>query len=382
MIVFYTEYKLIGGVETLIINLATELFFHHNVRVKIICNKDSYVFNALVDSEINFEFHDINSEDYTQFLTNEDIIIRTDFSNLKRFQNIQSKFIYWEVIPTLLNNVVSENRLFFKQFLINQLSRQNGIVFMDGNSIVELAKRHYYLKNPKFLQIPIANLIKATKLEYISTNNHYKLSYVGRNVEWKIFPIMKVVDDLGKLYNFNFTLYIYTDSTHNYERLLPKDLPNVEVVFVLNTSGLELQRHLIENSQLHFAMGTSALEGAILAIPTIILDYSDVRFPENYRYMFIFETKNYSLGRPLNHDSVFGKHSIKELVDMISNENVLNNISSQSLEYALKNHEIKMFAVDFLYQIQKSTMQFKTLIGLYRLMYYEGKIRKIMFNYG
>ena len=46
-------------------------------------------------------------------------------------------------------------------------------------------------------------------------------------------------------------------------------------------------------------MGTSAIEGARLGIPTILLDYSYKSINGFYKYEFIYEKEGFSLGKKL-----------------------------------------------------------------------------------
>lgn len=61
-------------------------------------------------------------------------------------------------------------------------------------------------------------------------------------------------------------------------------------------AGPDLDRHLAEDIDLLFAMGTSALEGARMGTPTVLLDISYQPVPDDYRYRWLHHTTQCNLG--------------------------------------------------------------------------------------
>ena len=59
-------------------------------------------------------------------------------------------------------------------------------------------------------------------------------------------------------------------------------------------------REFLKDKKLLFAMGTSALEGGILGLPTILLDYSyyDYRkiIKKGYKFKWLYQTRDYKIG--------------------------------------------------------------------------------------
>jgi hypothetical protein len=201
------------------------------------------------------------------------------------------------------------------------------------------------------------------------------MSYIGRGEDWKIFPLLKVIQDCSRITNLNFELFIYTDSEVNYLKMLPENLPNIKINYLLNLSGLALHRSLYENSDLHFAMGTSALEGAILGIPTILLDYSHVAFPESYKYLFLHEAKNYSLGQPICGDiQNEGRLSISEIFEILSSELNYSYHANRSIVYVNEKHHLSDVAKVFRGSAELASMKIKHVLFFWRLMYWEARL--------
>lgn len=372
MFVFYSEYSKIGGVENLILNISKFLFFKQNEKVKVICKKGSYLYNKLKEFNIEFYFCDLNSKQYEFFVNRNDILIKTDFGNLNQLKNLKCKFLYWEVIPTHLVYSISRRFLFSKSLFINFLLRNKGMCFMDDNSIVALKKEGYNINFKSFLPIPIEESKLQQKKKV--TAKVTKLSYIGRDVDWKIYPILKVINDLSQIAEQNFDLNIYCDSNINFLKFIPANLKNLKINYIFDLSGIELQKSLLKNSDLHFGMGTSALEGSILGIPTILLDFSDDVFPENYRYYLLYETVGYSLGRPIDMMNSFEGKELSEIFELFE-ENQYNLMSERCKKYALENHEISVVVRELKKISEKSMVSCCIVNKLWSLMYYENKFR-------
>lgn len=71
------------------------------------------------------------------------------------------------------------------------------------------------------------------------------------------------------------------------------------VRFEGSIEGEALTSFLVEHADVVFAMGTSALEGARLGIPTILVDFSYGKVPADYRYRWLRQTEGFVLGRAI-----------------------------------------------------------------------------------
>lgn len=96
---------------------------------------------------------------------------------------------------------------------------------------------------------------------------------------------------------------------------------------------------LLNNADLHFAMGTAALDAAKIGIPTILVDYATKEFPDNYKYKWLFETKGFSLGRNLDKMPQDDGIIMDELLTITAaNKEKLAQLSNTSYEYVVNNH--------------------------------------------
>ena len=87
-------------------------------------------------------------------------------------------------------------------------------------------------------------------------------------------------------------------------------------------------------------MGTSALDGAKLGIPTVLIDGSYDRFPAAYRYRWIYETGQLNLGRIIRGDTKHfdGKHTFGDIVECIYTNKKL--VAKKCREYVVSNYNV------------------------------------------
>jgi hypothetical protein len=121
-----------------------------------------------------------------------------------------------------------------------------------------------------------------------------------------------------------------------------------------------LDNYLLENTDILTGMGTSALEGAKLGIPTILLDISYYPVKGDYKFRWLHETKNFDLAHDITqNDLEEGNLILKQMID-----DLLNNyqaLSAKALDYFLQNHEMKNVLEKFIFKIKQSEMKFSDI---------------------
>lgn|GEM_PF-6194289 len=379
MITFFNKNKGIGGGENLIINLAEYFYLQLNITVKIICYKDSYIYNRLSDLKIPFVFIDMLQENFDVDLTSQDVIIKTDPENINWFKNSTARIAYWEILPTVLANTVNPvKKLFFKQKLFNYLLKNKGLFFMDINGIEELQDRGYKIDECKLLPIPAFIPIQYNARKR-KDNSYITITYLGRSENWKIFPFKKVLDDLGHLDQLMFKVIIFCNDEVPYKKIIKDTYKNISISYCINKYGKELEKLLNENSDCHFAMGTSAIDSAKMGIPTVLLDYADTIFPENYRYQYIFEARGFSLGNNVEKgDYKNQQKSITDICDSILSAEKYNEVSKRCYDYVNDHHNIITIAVEVLKNADNSNTCVSKVYKYFLYAGYENKIRKII----
>ena len=111
--------------------------------------------------------------------------------------------------------------------------------------------------------------------------------------------------------------------------------------------GAELTRQLASLDVL-FAMGTSALEGASLGVPTVLLDFAYGPIPADYRYRWLFDAQDYELGRLID-ASLRGEPSDASLARIL--EEVTSDpatLSDRCFDYCRRQHSLESGVETFL----------------------------------
>src|SRR5690606_14892751 len=106
--------------------------------------------------------------------------------------------------------------------------------------------------------------------------------YIGRSVDWKMMPLLKILEDIYTE-DVHIEFHLIVSSCQEMLTYIPisKYKNRIDFHIVENLSYVELDMYLQKtNIDLGFAMGTSVLDFAKNGIPSIVVDYSRKNFPE------------------------------------------------------------------------------------------------------
>jgi hypothetical protein len=363
---------IMGGVQNLILNISQELNTR-NQKAKIFGYKTCLIYIELVKRKVDFEFIDLDivkSNELFHYLTEEDVIVFGSYSprfRLFMFKEANPRILYWNVMAnklTIANKIKFINFKYRTKKLINKLVDTNSLVFMDI----------YGLKSIEsdigvYLPIPVKSFQKQNP--YLNRKNRVdgelKITYVGRASIWKMQPLKKIILDILNLEesNFNIHIHIITQEIDIYKNFLSdvRLKKFLRVTYHKNLMGDSFRYFLLENSDLHFAMGTGALDGGILGIPTIVVDYSMEAFPENYKYLWLYDTIGFDLGHPVNKNNPEKSLTMEEIILLfLQSNNKVNLISELTFNYVQKNHEIKNVVDKLLYFTEKTKGRVRTIL--------------------
>ncbi len=217
---------------------------------------------------------------------------------------------------------------------------------MDDTGIFNLKNKFSInIPYPQFLPIPV---LLAEENKYIKEHEIepaiLKLTYIGRSVNWKMMPLKKILKDCAKLanlYQIHFTILV--DNIDDFHKLINLtslgDVNGLTINLVENMPPSEINGFLMSCSDLHFAMGTAALEAAKLGIPTILVDYSTNEFEDNYQYRWLFETEHFNLGKNIEKAPLTKGISMKTLLSSVESNSSLFESSKKSFEYVATHHD-------------------------------------------
>lgn len=368
MLVFLDySYLYVGGTQQLESCVICELN-KRGMKAKVYCSRKSYLYKRLISLHADFIHIDsdvVPHHSFGKYLQSDDVVCVTEISRaILVFLNRKfiSRLFFYSIHPDTFFKAESwvKKIPLYKIYifdLLNLLFDKKALYFMDGPNVKGLERRGFVVDKNKIKYIPVPVMFETG----IRRNNHsrnevFRITYVGRGwEEWKIYPVIKLLEDINRIEN-KCSLTIITDTKEMFESMISEYLPdnNVKVCYAFGLNGQALEEYLLNNSDVHFSMGISALEGAKLGIPTILLDASHRKIPQNYKYHWLFEAKDYSLADFIDDNTSFSGMTINEIFHSISNDEYYNYYSEKCYNYVLQYHSQKA-AVDKLLNAAEST---------------------------
>ena len=400
MIVFYwgAEDDHAGGVQNLILNIS-KACKHYGVKIKIITYTTSFVYKAAVEQAIPFTFIDARGDFAGQVNADDTLIC---FGSLELFLSLfvktDASMIYWSVFPDTLvktfqfkipcirnkfskNNVLSR---FFTKRLINQLHETSSAYFMDDSHLS--VARHYYPSLPftteNLLPIPIE--IKQNFSPGLSKySDKLKIGYMGRAEDWKIYPFIKLVEDIKSLgQEYKIEICIISENPNRYLSFMNElniNYSGIKFKMVEGVSGNNLTELLQKEIHVLFSHGTSLLEACKTGVPAIIIDAGYTFLPSGYLYRFLYEEKGYCLGHaPWILKREYRGYPLIDLFDMIfGSQKQYEFHCRKSYEYALNNHELNKWTERLIDEVlPNARLKIKDLFWAYRLL----SIKRFFYN--
>jgi hypothetical protein len=355
-----------GGGQRLVVNF-TKGLFHKGERAKIYCSKNSIVYKELTEDRIGFihiDSDEIKPKEISNYIFKEDVVILMYFSVrlINGLRKSNPKIIFYSIFPEVFFSYKKLAFIPLKRNLINLiklLNEKNALCFMDFSNyktINNYGKLNFGRIN--YIPVPITYDLKIFNLRKRALSSPLTVTYIGRGDEkWKIYPVIKIYQDLIKLkvkVNFN----IITTESQQFQQMLDLNSQKdslVSISYILNIRGKALSEYLVQNSDLHFSMGTSALEAAVYGVPTILVDFSNSLFPDHYLYRWIFENnENFNLGFLIEPFQVFSGMEMLEVVNSVLDISQNKLVSERCQRYAIQNHSL-ISSVEHLQYVENQT---------------------------
>lgn len=205
----------------------------------------------------------------------------------------------------------------YRRFL-EKLKGSHSVAFMDKPTL-DTTKRALSLSNfndPDM--IPIASS-DSTGVRYKKTHDtdSIHMGWVGRLCDFKIHILncaMKKAHEYADAHNQKIVFHVVGNG--ELEHLLyDKESEYFKRDWVGSVKKEELDRYMMENFDINFAMGTSVIESAKLGIPTVKCDTSYVPVSDDYVFRWFHETRNYDVGhRIISSDLEKGNDSFNRLI--------------------------------------------------------------------
>lgn len=337
-IVFWDVYNAemdggMGGIERMIITLTEE--YSKSREVKLIAKDTGIIYRILIKNRVDF-IHINPSSVIEKAISAEDLLITFNtYRDFVRLAKPNPKVLLWRVYPSLCIKKTLYKTLV--RLIFSRLERKNSLAFMDL-SCLDTATSELG-RNYKKTLIPLPIKPHSAEYTYKYKGKRINISYIGRGTEiWKVKPVKKLVTDLNRLSGGKFCIHIFTNTRSLFEKELNQLLSDrIEVKYYINYYDDKLSDALIAIADLHYSMGTSALEGGILGIPTLIADASFKDFPENYRYRWLIDDPVNYAGVFIEERASFKGYPIEEIINLLYDLNKTLNVSELTQNFVKAN---------------------------------------------
>ncbi|MBB4051286.1 hypothetical protein GGR20_000904 [Devosia subaequoris] len=250
--------------------------------------------------------------------------------------------------------------------LVEAMYARHAIFFMDEENVS--ATRRFLgakIDDPIYLPIPVASPpAKLVPPRKHGADDTLRLVWVGRIADFKHTIIARAItdtEDYCRRTGARVELTIVGSGP--YLSLLQAHattIKHVTLEFIDSVAPDQLDAFLSERADIVLAMGTAALDGARLGIPTILLDPSYGPVANVYRYRWLFEERGFTLGRIL-----FGARSYPpgRALDVLLEAYGHNahDLAERTAAYVQTNHAMPVVATKLVTNLENATYRWGDL---------------------
>lgn len=320
-VAFVYPTRILGGAELLFIRIAKHLAQHCSIRAAVVDYADGFIAQQLAGSPVEIIplTEQTRLEGFSHVVVpptmlpvlDERILVEGDTRLLLWLLH---PFNFLELFPghsraitfplTWIKRMLYLYNLEYLNFRrkVQLLSKLKAIVYMDEENwwvnqylfdLPALSKRYLPVPIPDRQSPAIGN---TRKLPDGSLN----IVWLGRLANFKVTALNHIISEANQYaqtHDCSLTIHIigtgpYKDKVHQ-----PR---YAKLKFVGALQGQKLYEYLERNTSILFAMGTSALEGGQMALPTVLVDASYKPFPNNYRFKWLYQAEDFTLGKVLS----------------------------------------------------------------------------------
>ena len=263
----------------------------------------------------------------------------------------------------------------------------DSLYFMDKSNLDYTAKYLFInIENKQYLPVPaVSSNVKLKSRGGFSLGNTIHIGWVGRLCDFKSYILVYTINKLSEIsdqfYDKNFVYHIvgdgpYLDFIKNNIQLTSR----VSVIFHGAVPQNKLDDFINQNFDIMTAMGTSALEGAKLHKPTILLDFSFEQIKKDYLFRELYNTTDFDLAHLItNKDYKSGNDSLFKILSNFISDYSLYSYKSE--EYFMQNHSIEKVSKLLIEKTQNSKLVFSmidsSIIKKGKLLSLYNKLRKL-----
>lgn len=272
------------------------------------------------------------------------------------------------VIATVLRPFLSKMKA-----LVRFMVDRQALVFMDATN-VSVTERYLGMSLPAPLFLPVAaQSVTRFKSCVWPTGEPtgLRVAWIGRIVDMKYYILKYALEEMSRVQAdlpFPITMTVVgSGEALERTRREAERLTRLITRFIDHIPPEELDDFLLNEVDLLLAMGTSALEGARLGVPTILLDVSYGEVTRGYLFTWLYERAGFSLGDLLGAQHFQqGNRSLRVKIDELVAD--FARVSTRTREYFEANHSVTSVAARLLEIVDRSSCSYGALVqaGLMR----------------
>ena len=328
-IVFFVQTKkAIGGSQIQFLDFASYIADHFSYETYYINHPHPIVEEKYKGSKIRFV--DIDNCDYSQF---EDAVFFTPinylFYLLVKIEKLRKARIYLYVYhPDVLNwlHVQIYNwrkRDHMLDPLYQLLIDTKSYCFMDLSNYLSMKRRVAFPWEERYLPVTIHSEGDAATPIISSCcsgkNDPIRVGWMGRLDNDKIFSVLNAADNMMKYDEYSqIDFHLIGDGNAKQKISIKKYSPKIRFVFTSYLYGEERDNYIKNNVDLMIAMGISAIDSALLGVPTIIPIVSNKPFWSDI-FVPIQNINKYSLGWNIQDNEKMGcvSFSLRDVINEV-----------------------------------------------------------------
>lgn len=262
------------------------------------------------------------------------------------------------ILKILLATLMITARTKTKRFT-ELLITKNALCFMDFPNW-SLTQKMLQIKNLPEVFLPVlVNQVPRLKPQSILQKN-LKLAWVGRLADFKIYPLLRILEDLNELEQPISFVIIGSGQYQSFLKEKTKSFSYLQIEFIDHIDYQNLHPYLNSNIDLLFAMGTSALDGGLSCVPTVLMNFSYKEISSDYRYHFLNQTEKFSLGDLIDKNNLGKGLAMNQIVQAV-HENK-EKIASECQNYVANHHLLENKINTFLQLTSNSNLTYTELI--------------------
>lgn len=379
-IVFYNPSRIIGGAEHLFFRLY-KLYLERGYECKVVDYSDGAFSKLGVPPEAIVA---IGSVRQTFKVDCDFFILPPNFSYEALYAldaNESARIFFWSIhpyncIPTLpfsaykklgelsllkrvIDFFVLGKQISYAKSLFRTASEKKSLVFMDGENYSYARRFLNYPVSRSFLPVPVPPIseLASSNARHGAVRNFF---WVGRLVDFKIGALNRLIHDLDTWSQSQpapLTLHV-VGSGEAEKQMRPATHLEVKKHGYLDNQSLH--RMLASSADAVFSMGTSALEGAAIGLPSFIVMPTYQAMGDANSYMPLSETKNFDLGSFSAIEGLLGFN------DLVAGNYFDRAYAAACKEYVFEHHDLAQVADRLLEMAKRSEFMFGEVKASYK----------------